>query len=163
MEALTGNEALLPALWIQSQKKMKQLIAESPQFAYTFRTLNDMFSSHKLSKKQCPICLFLLVQAAAVPFSPHTCAKWLRHWLPLQRGFQTQDLVLSPCPTWAVSPQWCADKDIPVSGCFPTMLVRNRSHLVLCHLLGLPEQFWYSIFRNSPSSLNAMLLFLPHL
>lgn len=173
MEAPTGNQAFLtPALWTWSQKKMKQFIADSTQSAHIFRTLKHMFSSHKLCKlcKKTAPDLSLHVEAAAALLSPCTQAERLSLgsglwcWLPLQRGFQTGDLVLSPCPIWAVLLQWRTDGGCPnfspfschfgkeLWWCSPSPLAGSHREVLMW------RRHW-----NSPSSpLNAMQLFLPH-
>lgn len=171
MEAPTGNQAFLtPALSIWSQKKLKQFTADSTQSAHIFRTLKHMFSSHKLCKKQRLTFLSLHVEAAAALLSPCTQAErlslgsGLRCWLPLQGGFQTEDLVLSPCPIWAVLLQWHTDGGCPNFSLFSCHFGKERERCSPSPLAGSHrEVLMWRRHWNSPSSpLNAMQLFLPH-
>lgn len=159
-----------PLLCEYGLRKNWSNLADSPQSAHTFRTLKHTFSSHNLCKKQRLTFLALLVRAAAAPFPPCTHAErqslgsGLWRWLPLQGGFQTQGLVLSPCPAWAVLPQWCVDRGCPNFWLFSCNFIKEQERSSSLPLAGSHREvlMWRRHWNSLSSPLNAMQLFLSH-
>jgi len=141
---------------VSEQKNLKQLIADSPQSAHTFRTLKDTFSSQKLCRKQRPAFLPLLVllQLRRPPLAPVLSSRVLARGCGAGFfcvGHFRQKISFSPHVQYEQPyHSGMRTEDVPIFGCFPAILVRSRSDVVLCHLLGLKERFRCAEGKGTP-------------